>query len=68
MANGSGEGSADIGFNLICLFLSIFSNSPILMFVVVAGTSVALNLNSFKKYSPFFFNLCALLFCSSVCS
>ena len=61
IANGSGEGSADIGFNLICLFLSIFSNSPILMFVVVAGTSVALNLNSFKKYSPFFL-ICVLYY------
>lgn len=61
IVNGTGEGSADIGFNLICRFLSIFSSNPILMFIVVAGISVALNLNSFKKYSPFFL-ICVLYY------
>lgn len=61
IAEGTGKGTADIGFNWICCLLSFISKDPILMFVSVAGAAVALNLNSFKKYSPFFL-ICVLYY------
>ncbi|WP_455962980.1 EpsG family protein [Bacteroides bouchesdurhonensis] len=61
IATGNGEGSADVGFNLLCYFLSLFTSHPLILFVVVASLSVGLNLNSFLKYSPFFL-ICTLFY------
>lgn len=61
IASGEGPGSSDIGFNILCWFISCFTNNPIAMFLCVASISVALNLDSFKKYSPYFI-LCVLYY------
>lgn len=54
IAKGGSTGFADLGFNLLCRILSLFSIPPIGMFLFVAGAATALNLNSFKRYSPYF--------------
>lgn len=59
--NNTGSGSADIGFNSLVKFLTLFSSSPVLMFVTVATLSVCLNLNSFRRYTPYVF-VCLLLY------
>lgn len=46
--------SADVSFDIICKFLNLFSDSPILMFSFYALCSVCLNVDSFRKYSPYF--------------
>lgn len=61
IVDGSGIGVADVGFNLLCKALSFFSTSPIIMFLVVAGSATAFNLESFKKYSPYFL-ICVLYY------
>lgn len=61
IADDSGMGVADVGFNLLCKVLSFFSTSPIIMFLVVAGSATAFNLESFKKYSPYFL-ICVLYY------
>lgn len=61
IATGSGRGSSDIGFNLLCKLLSLFSNNPIVMFIIVAGLAIGLNLNSFRKYSSSFL-ICTLFY------
>ncbi len=67
IVDGSGIGVADVGFNLLCKTLSFFSTSPIIMFLVVAGSATAFNLESFKKILSLFSYMCTLLFCSSIC-
>ncbi len=61
IASGSGFGSLDIGFNLLCKLLSAISTSPVLMFLTVAILSTGFNLESFKKYSPYFL-ICVLYY------
>lgn len=59
--SNTGMGSEDIGFNSLVKFLTLFSSSPVLMFVTVATLSVCLNLNSFRRYTPYVF-VCLLLY------
>lgn len=47
--------TADPLFNGLCWSLGMISSSPLILFLTVAYISVTLNLNSFKKYTPFFF-------------
>ena len=61
IATGNGFGSLDIGFNLLCKLLSTISTSPVLMFLTVAVLSTGFNLESFKKYSPYFL-ICVLYY------
>lgn len=51
---------SDPGFNGLFHLLSVFSDSPVFMFLVVAALAVGLNFSSFKAYSPYF--LTAVLF------
>lgn len=62
VTNGEPPTLADPGFNGLYRFLSIFSSSPLFMFVAVAGISVGLNLNSFKTYSPYFLTAILIYF------
>lgn len=61
IGTNTGIGSADIGFNTLVKFLTLFSSSPVLMFFTVATLSVCLNLNSFRRYTPYAF-VCLLLY------
>lgn len=61
IGTNTGIGSADIGFNTLVKFLTFFSSSPLLMFITVATLSVCLNLNSFRRYTPYAF-VCLLLY------
>lgn len=53
--------SVDIGFDFISKFLGLFTNSPLSLFLFYAATATALNLESFKKYSPYFL-ICILFY------
>lgn len=53
---------SDMGFNLILYLLNFISDLPITMFLVIAYTSVCINFNSFKKYSPYIFTTILLYF------
>jgi hypothetical protein len=51
-------------FLLTSSFLKCFSDDPLIMFMFFAFVTVVLTLNSYKKYSPFFFTA-VLLYCAS---
>lgn len=53
--------SVDIGFDIISKILGIFTDSPLSLFLFYAATATALNLESFKKYSPYFL-ICILFY------
>ncbi|MCL1617178.1 EpsG family protein [Bacteroides sp. ET71] len=55
------EGFGDVGFNLLSKIILAIFNSPIAVFWGVACISVALNLNSFRKYSASFL-ICVLYY------
>ena len=61
IAHNQDFASADIGFNFLCWLLSFLSSNSLIMFLSVAGIAVALNLNSFQKYSPLFL-VCVLYY------
>lgn len=58
---GKGDGFADIGFNYLCRFVLLLIPHPLAAFLFVACLSTALNVNSFKKYSPVFL-ICILYY------
>ena len=57
----TGEGFADIGFNIICRFILLLFSDTIAAFLLVAILATSLNLSSFKKYSPLFL-VCVLYY------
>lgn len=61
IAQGEDIGSADIGFNVLCKIIALFSHNPVSMFLIVACLSTAFNLNSFRRYSSLFL-ICVLYY------
>lgn len=53
---------SDVGFNFILYLMNLVSHKPVIMFLGIACISVSLNLNSFKKYSPYIFTTILLYF------
>lgn len=61
ITNGDFFASSDVGFNLLLWIISIITNQPLIMFIIIALISVTLNITSYDKYTKYIF-ICTLIY------